>query len=165
MWKPLSVFSQLTFKTWFQPRFMRNLVQQVEKENIVSQLLGKNNIPETILTWYQRHVFVLPESLCIVSCKALSSHVGFVSLFLLLFPSPHQPFYCWTHSVWAIQEQPSRLSTLSHLQQEVARAAACNSAQDFVWVTYIMAHWKKATLPAWFLPFFSLFLFLTTFQC
>lgn len=66
------------------------------------------------------------------------------------FLLPHQPFYCWTRSVWTLQEQPSRLSTPSHLQQEVAQAAACNSAQDFVWVTYIMAPQKKATVTAHF---------------
>lgn len=50
-------------------------------------------IPDTVLRCYQRrasalHVFVLPKSPNMISCEAFGSHVGSVSLFLLLFPSP-----------------------------------------------------------------------------
>lgn len=57
------------------------------RKRIESVSIGKNT-SETVLSWYQRHILVPPDSLCIISCNASSSHVGSMSLFLLLFPSP-----------------------------------------------------------------------------
>lgn len=130
---------------------MRNLVQQLEKENWVCELWEK----------YFRDSFeLIPKTHFSSPSHSASSPVTPTAAMLAPCPSsfssfllPHQPFYCWTRSVWTLQEQPSRLSTPSHLQQEVAQAAACNSAQDFVWVTYIMAPWKKSNSNSTFLLF------------
>lgn len=63
----------------------KNLIPQPEQQSVC--------IPDTVLRCYQRqasalHVFVLPKSPNMISCEAFGSHVGSVSLFLLLFPSP-----------------------------------------------------------------------------
>lgn len=137
------------FKTWFEVRFYqwKKMPRKLLRINTISQ-------PE-------QH----PPLFCIPDFEMLPK----TSIYFPRFCSPQvtqhdllwglwQP--CWlcvplpptlsfspvshfnaelVQSVRAMQKQPSRLSTPSHHRQEVARAAARNSAWDFVWVTYIMA--------------------------
>lgn len=171
MLKPLFVFSQLKFKSWFQPRFILwEIWFSKLRKRIESVSFWKKNV-------FQRQFWLDTRDTYLFSLShRASSPVTPSAAMLALCPSSLCSFLLPISHFTAEPIQPEQCRNDHHARHSFSSPAGSDPGSclqfslrlclgDLHYGSLEKEEKKNNTLTAWFYFFFSLFLFPTTFKC